>query len=106
MKNVYVYVVFKDADFVEGRGPMRVHLIFSKFEDAHNWIMSQKGIMGTEQSQGVSGNSSRWSYNGYAIHKHKVYEDSISIIQAAERKKELEKQIEELKEELGAISNV
>lgn len=56
-----VYVVLKNADFIEGRGQMRLHSIFSTKKEAHEYIMSQDGIFGSPQNFG------KYGYNGYEI---------------------------------------
>ena len=102
----HVWIVKKNADFIEGRGPMRLHLIFSNFDGAHNWVMAQSGIYGSQQKQDRPSGNSSWDYNGYSITKYKVYDSQSSLIDAANRKKEIEAQIKELKEELGSLANV
>ena len=101
-----VWIVKKNADFIEGRGPMMMHLIFSKFDDAHKWVMAQSGIYGSQQRQERGSGSGRWDYNGYSITKYKVYDSADSLLEAKERKKEIENQIKDLKEELGSLGNV
>ena len=97
-----VWIVKENADFTEGRGPMRVHLIFSNFDDAHKWVMTQRGISSSppRQDRGTG------NYDGYSITKYKVYDSADSLLEAKERKKEIENQIKELKEELGSLGNV
>lgn len=101
-----VWIVKKNADFTEGRGPMRVHLIFSNFDGAHKWVMAQSGIYGTPQRQERTSGNGHWYYNGYSISKYRVYDSQSSLIDAANRRKEIENEIKDLKEELEAIGNV
>lgn len=63
-----VYVVLKNSDFNEGRGPMRFYKVFEKFEDAEKHVMKQSGIFGSEQYkyEDLSKND-RSVYNGYEI---------------------------------------
>lgn len=96
----YVWVVKKNADFTEGRGPMRLHKIFAHESDARHWIMDQQGIYGSKQ--GVSSVGSN-NYNGYSIEKFYVIPDIQELERAAERKKEIAAQIKELQEEFDAL---
>lgn len=47
--NDYVFVVLKNTNFTDGYGHMYVDEIFKDAENAHQHIMKNKGIMGTEQ---------------------------------------------------------
>lgn len=71
-----IYVVEKNADFIEGRGPMRLDKIFLKKEDAVTYIKSNKGIMGTNQydKPTIYNNGTTESWNGYNITEHDVIE--------------------------------
>lgn len=71
-KKGLVYVVLKNSDFTEGRGPMRFHKIFHNELDAHRYIMTQKGIYGSPQGYsqhfGTNVHGGAYvslSYNGY-----------------------------------------
>ncbi len=48
-----VYVVLKNTDFTELRGPMVYHKIFKTLNGAVEYIFSQRGILGTEQRLGT-----------------------------------------------------
>ena len=63
-----VFVVLKNADFTEGRGPMLFHKVFATKKAAHDYIMDQEGIYGSKQ--GVSS----YGYNGYNIREVDVIE--------------------------------
>ena len=69
-----VFVVLKDADFTEGRGPMKYHNVFKYFDDAVAYVLKQRGIFGTEQyvdtKAGVNIHGRPYVYttfNGYEI---------------------------------------
>lgn len=65
-----VYVVNKNADFTEGRGPMLLHRVFSTFSKAEDYIMAQEGIFGSAQRKGGQSRlfgSTFTHYNGYQI---------------------------------------
>jgi len=65
-----VYIVAKNADFTEGRGPMRFHKVFSAFKKADDYIMSCKGLFGSEQYKDKVYNWNDYiehTYNGYSI---------------------------------------
>ena len=51
----YVFLVERNSDFTSGSGHMVVDKVFGSPETAHEYIMNQKGIMGTEQHVNVSG---------------------------------------------------
>lgn len=55
-----VFVVTKNVDFIEGRGPMVFHKVFTYSKDAIEYVMSQSGIYGSKQ--GIS------NYPGISIH--------------------------------------
>lgn len=50
----YVFLVERNVDLTSGQGHMVVDKIFGSPETAHEYIMNQKGIMGTEQHVNVS----------------------------------------------------
>lgn len=69
-----VWCVLKNADFTEGRGPMRLHKIFNDIHDAVNYIMSQSGIYGSRQqcqlNHGINVKGMLYAYhsfNGYDL---------------------------------------
>jgi hypothetical protein len=45
----YVFLVCKNVDFTEGRGPMVAHKIFKHGVTAEKYIMEQSGIYGSQQ---------------------------------------------------------
>jgi hypothetical protein len=45
----YIFLVEKNMDFTEGAGPMRVIKAFTFIHDAFDFILSQKGIYGSDQ---------------------------------------------------------
>ncbi len=80
-----VYIVYRNADFTEGRGPMLLHKIFSNFRAAEDYVMDQEGIMGTEQKRDGYG-----GYNGFSIKPQRVIE-TYDKKDRAEKQRELEK---------------
>jgi len=73
-KEETVFIVLKDSDRTEGRGPMIVDKCFSNIENAERYIEKQPGIFGSQQSRRLyfSVNSlgeifSTISHNGYEI---------------------------------------
>lgn len=69
-----VWVVEKNSDFTEGRGPMYVDRIFAEIEDAIEYILAQDGIYGSKQRLsnrcGVNIHGAPYAYtsfNGYEI---------------------------------------
>lgn len=72
-----VYVVKKNMDSIEGKGPMVLHSVWSMWESAHAFVMLQPGPMGTKQefyshmSSFIDGN---WYYSSYGIHKVAFFE--------------------------------
>ena len=77
-----IYIVEKNADFIEGRGPMCLDKIFLKKEDAVAYIKNNKGIMGTDQynKPNIYNNGKTESWNGYDIVEHDVIEKYVNQI--------------------------
>jgi hypothetical protein len=48
-----MFVVLKNADFTEGRGPMLLDRLFHKFDNAVDYVMQQSGISGTKQGRSI-----------------------------------------------------
>jgi hypothetical protein len=44
-----IYVVTKNADFTEGRGPMLYHSTYRSLEGARNYVKDHAGIYGSPQ---------------------------------------------------------
>lgn len=44
-----IFIVFRNADFTEGRGPMLFHSAFSDGEEAIRYVEEQGGIYGSPQ---------------------------------------------------------
>lgn len=63
-----VFIVNKNSDFTEGRGPMIFHSVYDTFEAADKYIMGNGGIYGSKQGL-ESQRDNSWSYNGYDIHR-------------------------------------
>lgn len=94
----HVYVVLKNADFTEGRGPMLYHKIFKTQNLAHEYIMGKSGIYGTQQAtaSGLSKNDSEIWYNGYILRKEPIIDKVISpkeVETMRDRIKDLEREI-------------
>lgn len=43
-----IYLVYKNADMTEGRGPMILDSVWLNKENADNYIDQQQGVMGRE----------------------------------------------------------
>lgn len=69
MQAKYVVAVLKNADFIEGRGPMVLDKIFDTHTRAHEYIMNQDGIYGSKQgisaNAGVNVHGEAYAYNLY-----------------------------------------
>lgn len=68
------FLVMKNADFTEGRGPMDPHKAFRSYDDAYNYIMSQAGVYGSPQRQSIRYGLNVYNqfygsvdFNGYSI---------------------------------------
>ena len=117
----HIYIVMRNADFTEGRGPMTPDKIFIELSSAYNYIMTKTGIMGS--AQGSYGN---WKqdmdehnpacFNGYDIRKeaidHSTYEDEaqsalreIEVKKMAEFDREADKLKRRQQEELNQLQN-
>jgi len=69
-----IYIVNKNADFTEGRGPMVFYKAFATLEDAQKHIMELPGIYGSTQQRDKSlSKVGREWYNGYEILTATVY---------------------------------
>jgi hypothetical protein len=93
-----VYIVLKNADFTEGRGPMFFHKVFKTRQIAHDYIMQQEGIYGTPQRQstGLENN-----YNGYQIISAELQTELLT----ASEKNDIEKKILNLTEAIEILKN-
>ena len=96
-----VYIIQRNADFTEGRGPMLYDRTFNSLELAEEFIMSKKGIMGTPQkySPSYSYPSIYREYNGYRIIIAEVLDSLISqeeLELLKLEKQELEQRIAEI----------
>lgn len=74
--DVFCYVVTKNADFTEGRGPMLLDCVFLTIEAAEQYVEKQKGIYGSKQycqiTFGINVKKELYClvyYNGYEIKK-------------------------------------
>lgn len=61
-----VYIVMRNADQQEGRGPMLVHSVYGKLKKAQEFVEAQPGIYGSKQRLEYADDET-WSYNGWAI---------------------------------------
>lgn len=95
-----VYIVLKNADFTEGRGPMLYDRTFKSESLANEYIMSKKGIFGSKQEYYPKYSSPiRAVYNGYDMILAEVLESLISPEELKDLKKEkaqLEQRIAEI----------
>lgn len=83
MNSDIVYMVLKNTDFTEGRGPMVFHKLFRTMEAARNYVSRKPGIFGSKQYQdkGLSIEKSEW-WNGYSIQEVQI-ENGISDTEIA-----------------------
>lgn len=83
-----VFIVLKNSDFTEGRGPMYFHSVWDTLEAATKYVMGQPGIFGSQQEKTYLGNKRErtWVYNGYDIIQSplKTAEDALTPEQVAE----------------------
>jgi len=77
-----VYIVLKNADFTEGRGPMLLHTVFSDGEEAIKYVEKQKGIFGSPQNV-ERGKGSYARANGYEIVEHDVFQSADDLLDRA-----------------------
>lgn len=91
--NNFVYRVMRNADSMEGRGPMVYTGTFETFAVANAYVMYKVGSnIKVRVEPSVDG--SRWSYsNGYDVHKDEVLQE-FNPKQVEANKKEL-KDLEE-----------
>lgn len=69
-----VFVVMKNADFTEGRGPMLLHKIFKTGPAAVSYIQKQSGIFGSKQHIDY-GKHGYYAYgNGYYVEETVVFD--------------------------------
>ena len=75
----HVWVITKNQDFTEGRGPMLTHRICKNLQDAIDYIFCQPGIYGSEQRlsnySGINIKGTPYfysSFNGYDLIPFKV----------------------------------
>lgn len=96
-----VYVVRKNADFTEGRGPMLLHKIFSDAPLARAYVERQKGIYGSPQGLNKHyEEDDEYHYNGYSIQGVKVLDSLISD----EEKEKLESEKQKLARRIAEIN--
>lgn len=101
-----IYVVLRNADFTEGRGPMLFHAAFTSGEEAIKYVANQFGIFGSAQH--VERNKyNHYAYaNGYQIDEV-VLHDNAEAIEENERRiakdKALAKLTKEEQQLLGLI---
>lgn len=93
-----VYIVMKNADFTEGRGPMLLHSLWEDGEDAIGYIQKQQGIFGSIQK--VERNKyGKYAYcNGYEIQEKFVISKG-SDIEAYQKQEVVQKALAKLTKE-------
>lgn len=101
-----VYIVMKNADFTEGRGPMLFDCAFEHGKDAVEYVSFQEGIYGSPQLVQMNTYGHYAYANGYLIDEVVVHQ-SIDAMEAAQvalqRQKALAKLTEEEKKLLGIV---
>lgn len=90
-----VYIVKKNNDFTEGRGPMLVDKIFANQADAHNYVNDQGSPYGDDPIKGgwysINPIEVVQEYDPELVHKMR---EKIESLQA--EKKEIEKELKAL----------
>ena len=71
-----IYIVTKNADFTEGRGPMLFHAAFITGEAAVEYVLQQQGIFGSAQRVEMGKYGHYAKCNGYNIDEHYLYSAS------------------------------
>lgn len=79
-----IYQTFRNADDVEGRGPMIPDLAFLHYEHAAEYVDSQPGIMGRK------GKWSEDKYGDWYIREVEVLE--YNVVEAKERKERIKEE--------------
>lgn len=97
-----IFMVLKNADFTEGRGPMFTDILCDSFATAETYVMGKEGIFGLrqERSEHIS-KDGQWHYNGYEIQRMPIHTAKSLFDKAARavKIKELTAQIENLRAE-------
>lgn len=75
----YCFVVLRNSDFIEGRGPMKLDCIWNSKIQAEEYIASKKGIYGSPQKREEHFGNNIYGmmyisiyYNGYDIMKMEI----------------------------------
>lgn len=98
-----VFIILKNADFTEGRGPMLFDRVFDTFDNADAYIMTQSGIFGSKQCREPryesDVKSARWTYNGFYIQEaHVLTKDDVLT---DEQRAKLSVEVQELEAQLA-----
>jgi hypothetical protein len=98
-----VFIILKNSDFTEGRGPMLFDRVFDTFSAADQYVMGKSGIFGSEQCRdersALDAQSGRWTYNGFDIQEANVLTKD-DILTPEDRNK-LSTEIQELEAQLA-----
>lgn len=86
MKTEYIYIVSKNADFTEGRGPMLFDCAFTDGEVAISYVEDQDGIYGSPQKVERDKYGAFAYGNGYDIKKVPLYNSKEEISRVREDK--------------------
>lgn len=77
----YCYVVLRNSDFTEGRGPMCLHSVFNSKVSAERYVAGKIGIFGSSQYREVHIGNNVFNdlycsvyYNGYEIKKMEIFD--------------------------------
>lgn len=98
-----VFVVLKNTDFTEGRGPMRLHKIFADFKSAELYVMDQPSMFGLHQRRHTENlDFGHVYYSGYEIIEMTVHEnyDQKRIKRLKEEREQLREQIDQINKQL------
>jgi hypothetical protein len=97
-----VYVVKKNADFTEGRGPMLFDSVWEDGPEAVEYVRGKSGIYGSAQNIQMSKYDCYAYANGYQINEVPIYEslkqkaDSEAELQALQDQREREQALKKL----------
>jgi hypothetical protein len=89
--NKFVYVVKKNADFTEGRGPMLLDSVWSDPDEAVKWVKQQGGIYGSEQRVELNKYGYYAYANGYQIEKMPLLDNANEMEHETAKQKALAK---------------
>lgn len=66
-----VFIVLRNGDMTEGRGPMVIDSVFSSEKTAWEYANDQLGVMGFKAPKEGWKGSGHWNVNEYLVHEIK-----------------------------------